>query len=308
MALLAARGFSLVQIGFAETVFHIASLTFEIPSGMLADIYGRKKMLIASQVLGALACTIMAISNGFPLVCVAMACTAIGYNFESGSEEALIYDSLKSVNRQGKYERISSNQMIIYRLGGAISTLCAGLSLFMGYQLAYAISAVTHLVVLVLTFGLVEVKITSEDVGNERTKCHSSDTSLLSVTKKVARHFADSIKFLIDNTKATKLMFANSLVGAVDVLLLFSLQAKVPETGISKWLLGLRFLLCNWEVWLEPERFYGQKMSVTGKSCWPALRVCCLVCAWSIRGWYLPWCLADLYLPWPTTHCRLERM
>ena len=46
------RGFSLVQVGFAEAVFHIASLIFEIPSGMLADIYGRKKMLIAGQVLG----------------------------------------------------------------------------------------------------------------------------------------------------------------------------------------------------------------------------------------------------------------
>ena len=31
VAILAARGFSLVEIGFAETVFHVTSLIFEIP-------------------------------------------------------------------------------------------------------------------------------------------------------------------------------------------------------------------------------------------------------------------------------------
>ena len=41
VAILAARGFSLVEIGLAETVFHITSLIFEIPSGMLADMYER---------------------------------------------------------------------------------------------------------------------------------------------------------------------------------------------------------------------------------------------------------------------------
>lgn len=34
-------------------------------TGMLADIYGRKKILIAGQILGTVDCIIMAISNGF---------------------------------------------------------------------------------------------------------------------------------------------------------------------------------------------------------------------------------------------------
>ena len=42
VAILAARGFTLVEIGIVETVFHITSLVFEIPSGVLADVFGRK--------------------------------------------------------------------------------------------------------------------------------------------------------------------------------------------------------------------------------------------------------------------------
>ena len=40
VALLAARGYSLWQIGLAEGVHHIVSLAAEIPSGMAADLLG----------------------------------------------------------------------------------------------------------------------------------------------------------------------------------------------------------------------------------------------------------------------------
>ena len=46
VALLAARGFSLWEIGLAESVLHIVSLLFEIPSGMVADLLGRKRTLV----------------------------------------------------------------------------------------------------------------------------------------------------------------------------------------------------------------------------------------------------------------------
>ena len=49
VAILSARGYTLMEIGIAETVFHITSILFEIPSGALADVFGRKKMLIVSS-------------------------------------------------------------------------------------------------------------------------------------------------------------------------------------------------------------------------------------------------------------------
>ena len=51
VAIMASRGFSLVEIGLAETVYHIASLLLELPSGVLADVIGRKKMLVLSTMI-----------------------------------------------------------------------------------------------------------------------------------------------------------------------------------------------------------------------------------------------------------------
>ena len=51
VALLALRGFSIVQIGTLESIFHVVSMCFEIPSGVVADVFGRRKTMIISQYL-----------------------------------------------------------------------------------------------------------------------------------------------------------------------------------------------------------------------------------------------------------------
>lgn len=242
VAILAARGFSLVQIGFAETIFHITSLIFEIPSGILADVYGRKNMLLVSQIMALAGNIIMALSGGIEMVCLSMIFVALSFNFASGSGDALAYDSLKSVKQEAKYERYASNQTIIYRIGNGISTLCAGLALFMGYRLAYLLSAVSHLITLLLTCKLTEIRIVStKKEHSEITKRKSKEKMhvLSKILKNCGHRFTESILFLKQNLKAAKLMFANSLVGTMDILLLFFLQAKLPEAGISKWTLGI---------------------------------------------------------------------
>jgi len=48
--------------------------------------------------------------------------------------------------------------------------------------------------------------------------------------------------FLKEAKKAMLLMFTNSFVGALDILLLFFLQAKLPMAGIPNWALGIALL------------------------------------------------------------------
>ena len=225
VVILAARGFSLVQIGFAETMFHITSLICEIPSGMLADMYGRKKMLVLGNLMAITGDLVMFLSKDFGLVLLSMPFHAMAYNFASGSGEALAYDSMKMEGKQEGYEKYVSNQSIIYRIASGISTLAAGLALYLGYRRSYMISALMGLVTLCFTLTLFEIK------GKEE-RTHSS------LLKEIISFFIDSIKFLYHNSKAAKLMFLNSFVGAVDILLLFFLQSKLRDAGLSNWILG----------------------------------------------------------------------
>ena len=253
VAILAFRGFSLVQIGIAETIFHITSLIFEIPSGALADIFGRKRTLIISNVMSTIGCVIMAFTNGFAGVCISFVFLALSYNFASGSGDALAYDSLKSVHMEDKYEGYSSNQTIIYRIGTGISTLCAGVALAIGYRPAYIISVINHLITIAVLLRLKEVRCVADEAlptlnaaaaGDNHAENVADETSQplgikTATVRKVSEYFTESFRFMGKNVKATLLMFANSFVGAVDILLLFFLQSKLMEAGISNRGLGV---------------------------------------------------------------------
>ena len=225
VAILAARGFSLVEIGLAETFYHTASLLTEIPSGTLADVYGRKKMLIISTLIHILASAIMILSNGLALVCLSIALYAVCDSFASGSGDALAFDSLKSVGQERTYDRYESNQLTIYRLCNGVSTLCAGFALIIGYRIAYATGIATSLIQIVILASLKEIRI------------NEPESSASSALKALLICFRDSLRFLRGETKAFLLMMTNSLVGAADILLLFFLQAKLPASGFpGEWL------------------------------------------------------------------------
>ena len=53
---LAYCGMNLGQIGILEGVYHITSMVFEIPSGAMADLLGRKKSMVISRILVAVSC------------------------------------------------------------------------------------------------------------------------------------------------------------------------------------------------------------------------------------------------------------
>lgn len=235
VAILAARGYNLAEIGIAETIFHIVSLIFEIPSGIFADVFGRKKMLIVSSIMRMIGNVIMIASCNLFMVCLSIAFHALSYNFSSGSGDALAYDSLKFVGMEDKFERYESDQLTIYRLFNGISTLCAGFALFIGHKLAYGTDIIIGIIQIAVLSSLQEITI-GKLGKNTAANCLSEIGSELIIC------FKKSLSFLKNVRRAVALMFCNSAVGAIDILLLFFLQAKLPENGIPQWELGFALL------------------------------------------------------------------
>lgn len=112
--LLVGRGFSLATVGIAEGVFHVVSMLFEVPSGMLADLMGRRRTLIAAGLVSAAAGVAMAASCGLVGVCAAMALEALSFNLASGTLEALTYDTLAEAGQKSRYIQQTSRQYTLY--------------------------------------------------------------------------------------------------------------------------------------------------------------------------------------------------
>ena len=141
VALLAARGFSLWEIGLAESVYHIVSLLCEVPSGMAADLLGRKRALVAGGNLAVLSSLLMAFAPGLFLICAAMGLNALSNTMFSGTDAALTYDSLKQAGQEERYLSVAANRSQIGMLASALGSLASTLRRFLRFSGFYLVSA-----------------------------------------------------------------------------------------------------------------------------------------------------------------------
>ncbi len=224
VALLYARGFSTVEIGLLESIFHAASMCFEIPSGAVADIFGRKRVMILSGIMTVVSALMMILMNSFGGIALAMVCSALSYNLASGTREALAYDSLKNGGIADEYGKFAANDLIIYRLTSSVGTLMAGVALMLGYKKAYLVDILFAVLMVLVGCSLVEVKTNLQ-----------GKSDVVGRLKEVA---IGSLRVLKENRKIVKIIFFNSCIGAVATLIVFFLQAKLPELGLKSLWLG----------------------------------------------------------------------
>ena len=232
VALLAARRFSLVEIGFAESVFHVASLLFEVPSGVISDVFGRKKSMVLSQCMMLVSSLLMLVSDSMAGVLPAMVFSAFGYNFASGTRESLAYETLKAEGREAEYDGYASTDMMLYTFFSSLATLCAGAALALGYRRAYLVDIGLGVVCLMSALRLRDVGYAA--AGEEGGKNGPEET----VWKKIFQCFRESVRFLLHSRKAMELILLNAAVGAAATLLRFFLQARLTEKGLPDALLG----------------------------------------------------------------------
>ncbi len=212
--LLTLRGFTPVQIGLAEGVFHLASLCFELPSGMLADLMGRKGTLFASRCASLLSALAMLRSSGGAGLCLAMVLNALSYNLSSGTREAMTYDSLLEAGQEVHYLRLSALQNICWRGAGAAALLCAGVTAALGWQRAYGLDMLVDGLALAVVLGLAEPAVGAPEVRPR----------LRALPQGFAQCGRDAVEFLRAVPAAGRLMLVNALVGAAATLLGFFLQ------------------------------------------------------------------------------------
>jgi MFS family permease len=95
----------------------------EIPSGALADIYGRKSSMIVSLVSYIFAFAIFAFSHSYPPLFAAVFFYSIGEAFRTGTHKAMIFDWLRQNNRMSEKTRVYGFTRSWSKYGSAVSVI-----------------------------------------------------------------------------------------------------------------------------------------------------------------------------------------
>ena len=236
VALLAARGFSLWEIGFAEGVFHIVSLLCEVPSGMAADLLGRKKTLVAGGVCITCSNLLMAFAPNLFFVCLAMGLGALANAMFSGTTSALTYDSLKQCGRTDDYLKVSANCSQIFTLANAVGSLVSALERFLRFSGFYLLSAALEAV------GTAASALLTEPIVTE-TQANREEQSLRALPGQLGQLAKDSARALRAAPLAARLIVSSAVISVPTYLTKMFVQQRLVELGWPTALLFLPLLL-----------------------------------------------------------------
>lgn len=236
VALLAARGFSLWEIGLAESVFHVVSLLCEVPSGMAADLLGRKKTLVSGGVCMVLQSLLMAFASDLFTICFAMGLNALAMTMFSGTTTALLYDSLKQEGCEEKYIQVSANSSQISMLANAVGSMASILNRFLGFAGFYLLSAAFE-GVSTAALALMEEPIVT------KAQASRGKQTLRALPGQFTKLARNSLSILRTTPLAAKLIVSSAVVSVPSYLTKMFLQQRLIELGWPTELLFLPLLL-----------------------------------------------------------------
>lgn len=225
---------SLMQIGLLEGVYHVTGMICEIPSGALADLVGRKRSMLLSRVCITISCIIMLFSRSFWLFAASFAIQALGNNFNSGSEEALVYDSMKCLNKEEHYMKVNGRINTIIEISQAIATVVGGVLAEYSYFWCYAACVMISVLAIAPVFFMVEPPVAETTVKEKATGLQL-----------IERHFKLSFEILKGDLRILAVITYYSIVFAAYTLLYFYSQQYYFDLGYNKIQISLIFLFAG---------------------------------------------------------------
>lgn len=226
---------SLMQIGILEGIYHATSIICEIPSGALADLLGRRRSMILSHICVSISCIIMLFSRSFWLFALSFIVQALGNNFNSGSEEALVYDSMKCLSLEDQYIKVNGHLNMVIEISQAIATVTGGILAEYSYVWCYMACIIISLLSLIPVLFMTEPPI-FENIENRE----QPDGWQL-----VIRHFKLSFKILTENPQILKIITYFSMIFASHSLLFFYSQQYYFDFGYNKIRISIILLLAG---------------------------------------------------------------
>lgn len=154
--------FSFSQIAFLEAMSTTMITLLELPTGALADLLGRKKTIVIGLLLWTIANLNTGIMTTAIRIVLSYALFSLGEALISGSDIALLYDSLKELGRENEFAKIAARNGLIFRLSLGLSSLL-GAWFYQKYNgLPYIMMGLARLIAAIMVLKMIEPKIDSE--------------------------------------------------------------------------------------------------------------------------------------------------
>ncbi len=241
---------SLPSIYFMESTVIIICVALDIPSGALADLIGKRRLLIAGRILLFISYILFASMCSPLMVWMANILWAIGISFQSGADVSLIYTSLKNGGSKEIFKKVEG-QATGYRF--ALMGCCA---LFVGILAKIDIRMTLFLSIPPLAIPLISAwKFTEPD----QTRTYQS--------KEQWRILTSGIKFAFTSRPIRWILGFGALISGVSKIWFFTYNPYFERVHLDIAYYGFIFFLLNMTAWIFSHKAYVISQHFSERTC-----------------------------------------
>ena len=184
------HGLTLTEVMILQSIYSFSVALFEIPSGFIADVFGRKRTIVLSTIFTFIGFLVFSFFSGFYAFAIAQVLVGIGGSLMSGSDSAIIYDTLIETKRKTYYTKIEGRSYAIGNFSEAFAGILGGFLAVGSIYLPIYVQTYILFFSIPIAFTLIEPTIHKEN------KLDRSFKAVLEVVK-FAMVYNQKIKWLI---------------------------------------------------------------------------------------------------------------
>lgn len=226
------NGLSMKEVMILQAIFSIGVVIFEIPSGYFSDLIGRKTTIIWGLILGFLGYMVYVVSYNFWGFLIAELTLGLGASFISGTDSAIIYDSLVQIKKEAEYKKIEGRMLAFGNFSESLASIAGGFLALISLRTPFYVEAIFIALAIPIAFTLVEPA---------RKKYQETEGNFKEILKivKYSLHGHPQIKWLI---------IYSGIVGSSTLTMVWFIQPYLKDVGLPLMLFGLAWAILNFSV------------------------------------------------------------
>lgn len=139
-----------------EAIYFFAVVVLEVPSGYFSDRVGRRVTLLISAAATVAAGALFAATSSFAAFAAGQVLLAVAMSFNSGTDSALLYDSLQALRREGEIGAIEARAQTWEHGSLAAAAIIGGAVAGWDLRLAYVLSSAAGVLAFACAWGFIE--------------------------------------------------------------------------------------------------------------------------------------------------------
>ena len=155
--------FSITNVAIIFAIQSITMAVLEIPTGAIADLFGRKSTFVVGHGLYLVGLIFLYVGGNMFMFVLYAIITAIGSSLMSGNDVSIIYDTLKEENKEKHYKKLMSILYSLWPLGAIIGSIAGGYFAKFSLELPILLSFIPLGTSFILSLFLEEPKYHKEE-------------------------------------------------------------------------------------------------------------------------------------------------